>query len=385
MNQPTTHPDRLRVRLGCVALVTLLGLNAALPAQSLESPAVAPLAELLTPATRPANAYVLSDAELKHLERQTQVSLEQVAAALEAHPPAVDAIPRERAMALTLFDTILHDPAAPQRASVGQFRQARTKQAIDDMLRTTVTEGAVVWQIYNMGFVVRTRSVTIGFDLVKLVHVPVISLDDETMRALIDQCDVLFVSHEHLDHADREVSQWFLDAGKPVVAPPAMWLGEPSHARLTHLPRDGRPQGHSLSIRDGKATLQVAVYPGAQRTKEPADIENNVYVITTPEGIRIAHTGDNNVTAGLPKAGSLNGPIDLLLMKLEPGNGLRSKRIVNAFDPRLTLPSHFEELGHANVNGREPFWRGMERVPKLKVPTLMMMWGERYHYRPLAN
>lgn len=365
------------------ALGATLCLNATLAAQHMDAvPATLPATQSTT---LPANTFTLSEGEDKHLERQAVVALAQVEAALDANPAVVDDIPVERALALTLLDAILHEPGAPNRPAIGQFRLARTKRAIEDMRRTKVTDdGAIVWQIYNMGFVVRTKSVTLGFDLVKLTHVPAFSLDNETMKAVIDQCDVLFVSHEHLDHADREVAEWFLAAGKPVLAPNAMWLGEPLHDRLTHLPRDAASNGHALPVRGGTASLGVTIYPGFQHTKDGEDVENNVYIVTTPEGIRVGHTGDNNVPGGLPPSGSVDKPVDLLVMKLMLGK-LKSKDIIAPFIPRIVLPSHFEEVGHVNVNGREPFWRGMERAPNLGVPTLIMMWGERFQYAPPAK
>ena len=98
------------------------------------------------------------------------------------------------------------------------------------------------------------------------------------------------------------------------------------------------------------------------------------------EPIRIGHTGDNNIEGGLPASDAIGKPVDLLVMKLLTGK-LKSKDIIKPFRPRIVLPSHFEELGHVNVNGREPFWRGMERAPKLCTPSLIMMWGERFDYK----
>jgi L-ascorbate metabolism protein UlaG (beta-lactamase superfamily) len=366
-----TIAERIAVNHLTVAAV-LLAVASVSPAQDL----MLDTSAATQPATQPAGAYVLTEPESKHLERQAVVSLGRVNTALNAFPPTTGDVAPERAMALTLLDAILHEPGAPQRPAVGEFRRMRTQLAIDDIRRTKVTgDDAVVWQIYNMGFVVRTRSVTMAFDLVKLVHVPAVALDDTMMRAIADECDVLFVSHEHLDHSDREVSEMFLSAGKPVVAPESMWQGEPIHARLTHLPRDGDAKGHTLPVRGG--ALNVAVFPGHQTAKQGPGVDNNVYVVTTAEGLRVGHTGDNNVEAGLPDPAVT--PVDLLVMKLMPGK-LGSKEILAPFRPRVVLPSHFEELGHVNVNAREPFWRGLERAPGLKKPTLIMMWGERFDY-----
>src|SRR5690625_7867771 len=90
------------------------------------------------------------------------------------------------------------------------------------MERTTVDEGAMIWKLYNMGIVARTASVTVCFDLVRAhsSRVEEFPVSDEVMGSVIDQCDALFVSHRHGDHADQCVAQTFIDRGKPGTAPP---------------------------------------------------------------------------------------------------------------------------------------------------------------------
>ena len=85
--------------------------------------------------------------------------------------------------------------------------------------QTEVSSGARIWKMYNMGFVVRTKSVTIGFDLIRgeWLGIDGFSVEKDEMSRLIDQCDVLFVSHYHSDHAEEWVAQSFVDQGKPVL------------------------------------------------------------------------------------------------------------------------------------------------------------------------
>lgn len=322
-------------------------------------------------------ATLPADPNGRHLTRQAGIALDQVDAMLAKHPPSAVVSP-ERAMTLTLLDAILQDPNITQRPAVREFWKARTEHAVAEMQRTRIDDGRViVWHLYNMGFVVRSRSATVAFDLVKLRHVPELSLDDETMQAVVDQCDAMFVSHAHLDHADPDVAAMFVKAGKPVLAPQEVWQGQPIHSQLPHPTRDGEAQPHPLKLSNGSA-LNVAIYPGFQMGKpgaaKSATAENNVYLITLPDGQRIAHTGDNTVEAGLPKPGT---SVDILLMKMDPG-GLKTKQIVDRFSPRLVLPSHFEELGHVNPASRQPYWLGLDRAARLSVPTVIMTWGEAY-------
>src|SRR5690625_7919693 len=97
------------------------------------------------------------------------------------------------------------------------------------MERTTVDEGAMIWKLYNMGLVARTASVTVCFDLVRAhsSRVEVFPGSDEVMGSVIDQCDALFVSHRHGDHAAQWVAQTFIERGRPAVARPDVCDSDP--------------------------------------------------------------------------------------------------------------------------------------------------------------
>ncbi len=44
-------------------------------------------------------------------------------------------------------------------------------------------------------------------------------ISDETMQAIVAQCDIMFLSHNHPDHIDPVVVRMFTDMGKQVIAP----------------------------------------------------------------------------------------------------------------------------------------------------------------------
>ena len=65
------------------------------------------------------------------------------------------------------------------------------------------------------------------------------------MDKLTDQCDLLFISHSHRDHADEVVAQMFLDKSKPVVAP--LMCGKAKiYDRITHLDESARGAANLL-------------------------------------------------------------------------------------------------------------------------------------------
>ena len=96
---------------------------------------------------------------------------------------------------------------------------------------------------------------------------------------------MLFISHRHKDHADETVAKFFLDQDKPVIAPNEVWHGKPIHQRITHI----KPDPHKLQkipIIGGTLTLNAVIYPGHQGE----NIQNNVSLVFTPEGLSFCHT-----------------------------------------------------------------------------------------------
>ena len=313
-------------------------------------------------------------------------ALRVVEAGLAKFPPVPD--PRsERLNSLATLDAILHDEGAAERPAVQQFFHRRIERAVAQMQRTRVQSGATVWQIYNHGFVVRTKSATVCFDLVRAKYLPDFAISEDLMKKIADQCDALFVSHVHADHAESFVAQCLVDQGKPVVAPEQVGYREPLYSHIVHL----RPVAHKvqrLPIRKQSAALEVVVYPGHQG----AEIDNNVTLVTTPDGISIAHTGDQwerGADFEWIDDVAKHFRVDILL----PNDWTYDiSRVVRGFNPALVIPGHENELGHS-LEKRESYlfsfqrkvgssrFGGSEKVGYAQ-PLVVMVWGESYHYEP---
>ncbi len=321
-----------------------------------------------------------------YMDRQQAALLGEVFAVARQYPPAWPA-PRIRQTALYLFDAVMHDPAVAYRRPVQKIFHERIAAAVRDMEKTRVQEGARVWKLYNMGYVVRTASVTVAFDVVRGYSVGSagFTLPDSLMRRLAAQCDILFVSHKHRDHQDPVVARLFLAAGKPVVAPRQVWLGTSLYDSVTHLPRVADSLQH-LTLPGGR-TLGVIVYPGHQMAR--TDV--NVVLILTPEGIHIAHLGDQinegdfmDDFAWIDHVAE-HYSVDIMMVTVWASH---LPRIARGFRPRLTLLGHEDELGHP-VDDRDPWWGDTTySEPSLRAfynsgfPYLRMMWGETFHYLP---
>jgi L-ascorbate metabolism protein UlaG (beta-lactamase superfamily) len=320
------------------------------------------------------------------LNNQAEALLLQANEIFANHPPGWPEAPGRRS-AFLLMDGVLHDEFAPERPPVQDFFKTRIKKAIDKIEQTEVIYGARIWKLYNHGFLIRTRSVTIGFDLVrgKSVRVDDFSIGDDDMKRLIDQCDVLFISHYHGDHAEEWVAQSFINQGKPVVAPLSVWEGKAIHEEMTHLERMPHTL-QSLPVQGGEQQLQVVVYPGHQGDH----IENNVSLVVTPEGLSFSQMGDqSNVDdfVWIDEVGK-HHVVDVLMPNCWTTDIVR---VAKGFNPAIIITGHENEMGHT-IDHREPYWltyqrrEGSDRFGGSRdigydTPLILMTWGESYHYK----
>lgn len=341
------------------------------------------------------------------MTRQAGALLASVDEILAGHPPVVPE-PEVRRMTLYTLDGVLHDIYAPNRAPVQAFYQRRMAGVAEALESTRADEGAWIWKLYNHGFIVRTASVTLGFDLQRgagqfrvnkpeggreNVPSPGFPIGDDLVKRIVDQCDVLFISHRHGDHADPVFAQMFVDQGKAVVAPPDVFENTPLNAKLSILPREVDTLQH-LPLKGGAVTLDLVVYPGQQY--QNGGPPNNVVLAITPEGMCFAHNGDQ-----------INDPypdyqedykwidhvhehykVDVLMTNCWLND---IYRFTKGFDPKLVLPGHQNELSH-QVWDRVPYWGDAEflhlTTPALLAsdyPVLVMAWGEAYHYAPTGD
>ena len=152
-------------------------------------------------------------------------------------------------------------------------------KAIMEIKHTTVTQGAVVWQIQNHGFVVKTPSITLGFDLYDYYNYPEFS-------ELADLLDVYFISHGHRDHFSELLINAMSALGKPVVGP-------------AELPDDPKFENVSIHMNaDDVLTINgctVTAHDGGDHA-----VPVRMYEVVTPDGLKLMHTGDKEYTNTLP-------------------------------------------------------------------------------------
>lgn len=326
----------------------------------------------------------MSQKDNDYIDRQDRVFLDSVNAIINEFPPATKE-GRERGFAKMLMDAVCHDRYAAFRKPVTGFYHSRIEKLIDELEKTKVDKGAVIWKVYNMGFIVRTKSVTLAFDLVSGASSGSkdFAMSSGQLDRLVRECDVLFISHKHHDHAEKEVAEKFLKLGIPVVAPEQVWQDDKIFRKITHLERVP-DKIQKLIIRGGR-TIDVVIYPGHQMS--PTDV--NVALVRTPEGISVAHLGDQiNEGDFMQDFAWIDNVakhqhVDIMMPACWTNDIFR---ITRGFNPRLVLPGHELELGHS-VSDRVPFWgddeyRGLTyaELKRSEYPVVVMLWGESYHY-----
>jgi L-ascorbate metabolism protein UlaG (beta-lactamase superfamily) len=301
---------------------------------------------------------------------------------LDSYPPATVEYPVRRA-ALIRMDDILHIQSAPHKQCVQQFYKERMEKAIAEIEQTQVTQGMRIWKLYNHGFFIRTQSVSFTFDLVPGGGDPDFALSPDQIRRLAAQSDATFISHLHGDHASKQVARAFLAAGKPVIAPPNLWADDPEFkGRLLYAKR-GANESQAIPLNHKNCSLDVVAYPGHQGPK----VENNVYLVTTPEHFSVVHTGDQAVSPYTNPDFAFFGElgrthhVDVLLPNVwAPG----LSKIIQSVHPQLVITGHENEMGHV-VPHREDYTQTYTRLFGTAAPYLVMTWGETYHYLPAAQ
>lgn len=295
-----------------------------------------------------------------YIRHQADVVLGLVDRTLQSNP-AVPNPSAERQLALAALDAIAHDTANDDSPELHAFMDTRIGRVLEQLKGKAPRKGLEIFKLYNDGFIVRSRSVTLGFDLCgtrgKVKWIP-----DSLMQELVGRCDALFISHRDPDHADANVVRMAAGRGIPVYAPE-----DYDHPAVKHVRED---------FSAGK--VQVQLLPGHQD-----NLQNNIYVVTFPEGMTAAHCGDQYKREDLPwlktVSTQLTRPLDVLIIDCW---ALELKETIQGFAPRLVVFGHENEMGHT-IDHREAFWLTQHKLDTmaLPVPGVILCWGEGYRYR----
>lgn len=304
-----------------------------------------------------------------YLLRQAKYMYELVDEALDEYPPVVGA-PTSRRLALYNLDAMLHETKYDNSEPFKSFVSSRANKVIEDML-SPVKRGMKIYKIYNDGFVARTKSVTIAFDVVRGALNGESIVSEEQIAAIVDRCDVLFLSHNHDDHVDRYVVDRFIAAGKPVVAASEILEGVEG---VTHYRSETEILDKEVALKNGER-LAVKIYPGHQ-----SEMMCNVYAVTTPEGLTVAQTGDQYNKEDFKWIATVKEQrpsIDALIINCW---SMDIADAIKGFNPRYVLTGHENEMGHT-IDHREAFWLTYQKLQPVEHDYVVMAWGEWFEFK----
>ena len=302
---------------------------------------------------------------------------------LERNPPASPA-PVERQEALMALDGALHLQKANLFRSTYDFFLRRMRKAIEDIETRKVEKGFHLWRLYNHGFVVRSPSVTLGFDLTQGWYAEGeliwnVGLPKEWTERLAEQVDIVTISHNHADHRDHNIIAHALENGAPVWADPETHPGLPENPlclcptrmepmELLHLetPLKLSP----VTLRGGRK-VEATIFPGHQ-----GDTVNNVYLFRTAEGLTFMHTGDQCSDVDMAWTDRVGDQIqvDVLMVNCWAWD---LPRLTDGVRPRLVFTGHETEMSH-EPDHREAYWRSFQlfRDREWACCPHTLCWGE---------
>ncbi len=278
----------------------------------------------------------------------------------------------ERKSVLYLIDSMTHYPF-PHSEPIKNFFTERYLDGVEGFLNTDIREGVGLWNVYNMAFLVKTPEISVAFDLVRLGS----RLDDGENREIINatvmkaikECDILFVSHWHGDHAESFIAKAFIEQGKPVIANETVFENEPFSDKVMRLPRDGKQR--QLDISGHK--LKVRIYPGHQ-----GETLCNYYFITFPNGITVSHSGDQHNEDDFKWLSNIHSTIDTDILITNTWT-LNPQRVCEGIKPKVLIPSHINEMQHT-IDHREPYWKSYDLWGHYGDKVVRLIWGETYKY-----
>ena len=253
----------------------------------------------------------------------------------------------------TLFNEYMATPAGTEKEQgieqwgLMQYYNMALDKLLAEIPATKVRKGEVVmWQLYNMGYVVKTDKQCFGIDL---YH--------KHAERLAPMIDFMLITHNHGDHYSKAlvaelerqgkaVYSNFLNNGHKVTTGDEFTVGNIS-VKVTTV-------DHNKILLNYVNTYEVNCY--AKKGKE--------YVMF--------FTGDAHNYEQL----NPSGKVDVFIPHLAVG--LNMAEAVKKINPTEVLMSHILELGHAITKWRWSYQYGINECEKLQREGVYLpVWGEK--------
>lgn len=306
------------------------------------------------------------------INAQTELTFELVNDIINNDTPSVEAPSQARKAALYLLDQIFHDTRLDNSPFVSNFLDGRMELVLAD-LKEPLKKGMKVYKLYNDGWIIRTPKVTIGWDIYrgrKVKDTDRRLMSDSIAAALADACDIMFLTHNHPDHVDPFVVEQFTSKGKPVIAPDQILA---DNTAVTHT-RKEEIWKETFKAANG-AKLKATIIPGHQD-----HLQNNIYVVTTPDGYTVSSTGDQWLKSDLDMVLNLQGKITPVDVFMPICWAAKLPEMCQSFGAKVVLTGHENELGDHTIDHREAYWLSYNKLEDFPIPNSLMTWGECFYY-----
>ena len=227
-----------------------------------------------------------------------------------------------------------------------RFYNLALEKLLKEIPATKVEKGQVVmWQLYNMGYVVKTENQCFGIDL---YH--------KHVEKLAPMIDFLLITHKHGDHYYKSLVDLLESQGKAVYS-------------------NFLDNGYKVTTGDNFTVGNIRVK--VTTVDHNAKLRNfvNAYEVNCSVGDSedyvIFFSGDAYNHEQL----NPSGKIDLFVPHLAVG--LNMPKAIEKINPSEVLMSHILELGHSITQWRWSYQYGLNECEKLnRKGVYLPVWGE---------
>ena len=258
--------------------------------------------------------------------------------------------PMLREEAIMKIDAYLSIETSRDSSNLFEFYIAMMNK-VSEEIEGEVQNGIRIWMMYNHGFIIKTLSTTFAFDLIDGYQGWQNYKGYELPENIVNNLDVLLISHEHKDHTDESLIQKVKQNGGLVI----------NSSETSTIQVNG---------------LLVNIHLGLH------SVETRIFEVSTPEGYKIVHTGDNQTSEALP----IVDDVDVLLVNAwvnESGTTYSTQGMKNCIyklEPTLMIPGHIQELYH-DVDSRAKYkWSFYMDDGTLPCQFQVMAWGEMFDF-----
>lgn len=215
-------------------------------------------------------------------------------------------------------------------------------QSVAEIRAVKVRRGAVIWKLYNMGYIVKTKDACFAIDL-----------NQRESEKLVDILDFAIVSHIHTDHNNTDFLDAMTAAGKKVFTPFY------TKGALIDTVRE---------FNFGEVNVRFTMNMQA----DVPVIVSQINCGPSANNYTIYHIGDSRILTDLNPTRHIN----LFILHIE--NAIDVFKSVERVRPDITIYDHLLELGHAVNKWRWSYQYTYNKIKKLDpAKSWVLTWGER--------